>query len=68
MLVGDAKNGSPTFLFAFGNINVPSSQTLLVAMFAVIFLVTDIKEITLGGCIAEVIPKNLRHCVRHSKY
>ena len=29
MLVGDAFFASPTFLFAFGNINVPSSQTLL---------------------------------------
>ena len=48
--------------------NNSSPYPLFERLFAVILSVTDIKEITFGGCIAEVIPKKLRHCVRHSKY
>ena len=48
--------------------NNSSPYPLFERLFAVILSVTDIKEITFGGCIAEVILKNIRHCVRHSKY
>ena len=38
--------------------NNSSPYPLFERLFAVILSVTDIKEITFGGCIAEVIPKN----------
>ena len=37
--------------------NNSSPYPLFERLFAVILSVTDIQEITLGGCIAEVIPK-----------
>ena len=37
--------------------NNSSPYPLFERLFAVILSVTDIKEITFGGCIAEVIPK-----------
>ena len=38
--------------------NNSSPYPLFERLFAVILSVTDIKEITFDGCIAEVIPKN----------